>query len=287
MGAFLYRFPTTEIRFGYFLWIRFLKFSIPAYAVIPLWLGMQLLSGVMARVLGTEGGVAYWEHIGGFAFGVLGAYLLRTTGIEHVADSAVEAKVSWTADPHLVRAGESLEANRPDLAIADLQQLIAQDPNSIDAWDLLLKAQTRAQDFTGQRESLATLCRLRVLAGEMEAAAFDYDSLKNLGDAKLHRSTWLELCRYYERSQHWQTAADEYEKLGQAYPTHRVGVSATVSAAEINFARLNRVDRAEKLLRRAQLSSAPHADLDAKIVQGLARCAAAQPAVVPESSYDR
>jgi membrane associated rhomboid family serine protease len=50
-----------------FLFITFL--DLPAVVVLVGWFVLQLFSGVgeMGRQLG--GGVAYWAHVGGFAFG--------------------------------------------------------------------------------------------------------------------------------------------------------------------------------------------------------------------------
>lgn len=272
MGAFLTRFPKTRIRLGWFLLIRFVKFSVPAYIILPLWLLIQVFWGVLARAIGIEGGIAYWAHIGGFAFGALGAVLLRTMGIEHSANQAIEAKVSWTAEPLILRATDSLEENKPEDAIVALKQLVKDKPDSIDGWDLLLRAQEKTGDMEGQRESNAALCRLHVMAGELEAAASDYDMYRNLGGGTLPRAIWLELCHYFENQQRWEVAIEEYEKLAQANPTTRAGVSALVSAGRICLTNLNSPERAEKFFREAQNSPASHSDLDESIEEYLKKC---------------
>jgi membrane associated rhomboid family serine protease len=284
MGAFLVRFPTTRIRLGWVLWVKIIKFNVPAYVILPLWLLMNLSSGMLARFLGVEAGIAYWAHIGGFAFGALGAYALRATGLEQSADRAIEARVSWTADPLIVRATDSLGENNPTGAIATLHQHLQEKPDSIDGWDLLFKAQERKKDLAGQKETLAMLCRLRVTAGDMEAAAADYEMYKNLGGDKLPRGVWLELCRYFEREQRWELAVDEYEKLAHAFPVERAAASALVSAGQICVAHLASPERAEKCFREAHLSPVPHYDLDPAIQEGLRRCA---PAPVQDVRYLR
>jgi membrane associated rhomboid family serine protease len=284
MGAFLVRFPTTRIRLGWVLWVKIIKFNVPAYIILPLWLLMNLSSGMLARFLGVEAGIAYWAHIGGFAFGALGAFLLRTSGLEQSADRAIEARVSWTADPLIVRATDSLAENNPAGAIATLHQHLQEKPDSIDGWDLLFKAQERKKDLAGQRETLAMLCRLRVTAGELEAAAADYEKYKNLGGEKLPRGVWLELCRYFEREQRWELAVDEYEKLAHAFPAERAAVSALVSAGQICVAHLASPERAEKCFKEAQMSPVPHYDLDHAIKEGLQKCI---PAPVQDVRYLR
>jgi membrane associated rhomboid family serine protease len=284
MGAFLVRFPTTRIRLGWVLWVKIIKFNVPAYVILPLWLLMNLSSGMLARFLGVEAGIAYWAHIGGFAFGALGAFLLRTSGLEQSADRAIEARVSWTADPLIVRATDSLAENNPAGAIATLHQHLQDKPDSIDGWDLLFKAQERKKDLAGQKETLAMLCRLRVTAGDLEAAAADYEKFKNLGGEKLPRGVWLELCRYFEREQRWELAVDEYEKLAHAFPAERAAAIALVSAGQICVNHLASPERAEKCFKEAQKSPAPHSDLDPAIQEGLQKCI---PAPVQDVRYLR
>jgi membrane associated rhomboid family serine protease len=277
MGAFLARFPKTRIRLGWVLWVRIVKFYVPAYIVLPAWLFIQVFWGMLARALGTEGGIAYWAHIGGFAFGALGVFILKTTGLEHSADKAIEAKVTWTADPLIVRANDSLAANDPGPAIAALQQLVKQKPDSMDGWDLLLRAQERTGDLQGQKETLAALCPLRVMAGELEQAVVEYQQYKNLGGTTLPRGVWQELCRYFESRQSWEAAVEEYEKLARANSSVRAGVSALVSAGRICIENLYSPDRAEKFFRAAEASPVSHSDLDPAIQAGLKKCAAAVP----------
>lgn len=277
MGAFLARFPKTRIRLGWLLFVYIFKFYVPAYVVLPLWLIIQLFWGALFASFRAEGGVAYWAHIGGFAFGALGAVLLRVTGIEHSVNEAIEAKVSWSADPRIVRATECLAENNAAGAIAALRELVTEQPESIEGWELLLKAQERKQDFTGQKETLAVLCRLHVMSGELPLAWNDYQAYSNLGGEKLPRGVWLELCRYLEREQSWERAASEYERLAQSNANERASVSALVSAARIRQTQLSQPDRAGKLFEAAAASVAPHADLDAVIQEGLKQCAAAMP----------
>ena len=46
---------------------------------LPIWFLMQFLNGVgsIAQTEASAGGVAFWAHVGGFVFGVLGGFLLR------------------------------------------------------------------------------------------------------------------------------------------------------------------------------------------------------------------
>src|SRR5262249_12977113 len=72
MGAYLRLFPTTSIRAPLppLLFIG-PKFDLPAWVYLAWWLLLQFCSGV-ASIGGAKvfGGVAWWAHIGGFAFGL-------------------------------------------------------------------------------------------------------------------------------------------------------------------------------------------------------------------------
>ena len=70
LGSYLVLFPRARIHtLVIFFFITFLE--LPASVVLVGWFVLQLFSGVgeMGRELGG-GGVAYWAHVGGFAFGL-------------------------------------------------------------------------------------------------------------------------------------------------------------------------------------------------------------------------
>jgi membrane associated rhomboid family serine protease len=278
MGAFLARFPKTRIKLAWVVWIRVFKFYVPAFIILPLWLVIQVFWGVVA---GSEAGVAYWAHVGGFAFGMLGAVALRMSGIEQAADQSIEAKVSWTANPRIQRATDYLSENQLNPAIGELQQLVKEQPDSIDGYELLLKAQQRRQDYDGARETLGSLCRLSASSDPPTAWNY-YEQYLNCGGDRLPRGVWLELCRYAESQQNWERAAEEYQRFAEKNSSERSSVPALVSAARICMLKLNRRADAEKLFRAAESSPAPHVDLDAAIQEGLKLCA---PALPPSRSF--
>jgi len=272
MGAFLARFPKTKIRLGLFYVVY--RFNVAAYIILPMWLAVQVLYGVLSRSLNSTAGVAYWAHIGGFAFGALGALLLHYTGVEHSANQAIEAKVGWSADPRIVRATDSLGENNPAGAIYALRELVKEKPDSLDGWELLLTAQHQKQDAEGEKETLAALIRLKVASADAEGAWSNYVEFRNLGGEKLPRGVWLELCRHLECQKSWDIAAEEYERLAEANVGERAGVAALVAAARINLEHRFKPDRAEMLFKEAAESPAPHSDLDPAIQDGLKKCAA-------------
>lgn len=84
MGIVLVRLAMARIRF-LFLPIVFLpnlrvQLSLPALVVLPLWLFQQLIYA--ARTPAGSGGVAWWAHIAGFAFGVVFAGVVMALRVE-------------------------------------------------------------------------------------------------------------------------------------------------------------------------------------------------------------
>lgn len=79
LGAYLLMFPRARVRLLIFLGIFITTTRVSALAFIGIWAVMQLFSGVAALGAPTAqtSGVAYWAHIGGFAFGLLAGLLFR------------------------------------------------------------------------------------------------------------------------------------------------------------------------------------------------------------------
>jgi membrane associated rhomboid family serine protease len=69
LGAYIVLFPRVKVRtlvgFGYF----FQTVRLPAYFLIGFWFLMQLVFGSISLLGGTGSGIAFFAHIGGFAFG--------------------------------------------------------------------------------------------------------------------------------------------------------------------------------------------------------------------------
>lgn len=73
MGAYIVMFPKSNIR-GYLV---FFRINVPAFIFLGFWFYQQSSAG-FASMGDTSGGIAWWAHIGGFVFGVVGGFLFRT-----------------------------------------------------------------------------------------------------------------------------------------------------------------------------------------------------------------
>src|SRR5438105_3141425 len=91
IGAFVVRFPKMRIEMAWLLRFRLYRFKAPAYALLPLWLVMEIFYG---SLFGKASGVAHWAHVGGFVFGAIAATALNYTGLEHKANQQIEEQVT-------------------------------------------------------------------------------------------------------------------------------------------------------------------------------------------------
>ncbi|HGG65149.1 MAG TPA: rhomboid family intramembrane serine protease [Rhodobacteraceae bacterium] len=69
MGGYLLLFPKAKIDILFIFVVFFRIFPIPAWIMLGIWFGLQVLNGAIAD--SSIGGVAYWEHAGGFIAGIL------------------------------------------------------------------------------------------------------------------------------------------------------------------------------------------------------------------------
>ena len=81
MGGYLLLFPRAKVDILLIFIIIFRVFTLPAWAVLAIWFGIQVFSGFGASTAG--GGVAYWAHAGGFVAGLIFAlpYWLANGGV--------------------------------------------------------------------------------------------------------------------------------------------------------------------------------------------------------------
>ena len=69
MGGYLLMFPRARVDLLLILFVFFRVITIPAWLLLGLWFGLQLVSGSAVEAVG--GGVAYWAHVAGFGAGVV------------------------------------------------------------------------------------------------------------------------------------------------------------------------------------------------------------------------
>ena len=272
MGAFLVRFPRLKIEMFYWIFIVRGRFKAPALWLLPLWGLMELFYGSMSR---QAGGVAHWAHVGGFAFGMIGALILSRSGLEHKVSSAIEEKVSWSADPAIIQATEAAEQGKPEEAIKKLEEHVAAKPDSPDALVLLQQLHWRQGNSAGHQDATIKLCQLHLKKQDGEAALRDYEEFQNTGGQHLPAGTWLDLCRSLEGQQNFERAVAEYDKLATAYPKERQSLLALMAAGRLSLKKLGRPAEALRFYRTASASPVPHLDWESNIQVGMKEAIAA------------
>lgn len=133
MGAFLIRYAFVKIRFFYWFGLVFRgTFDAPAWIMLPLW----LLQNLFFASLDTEGrgGVAYWAHIGGFAFGAAVALAIKSMRVEekYIAPR-IEAQISVSQHPALDAGMDLMHHGDFAGARGRLAEVLATEPRHPDA----------------------------------------------------------------------------------------------------------------------------------------------------------
>ena len=266
MGAFLIRFPKLKIEMATFLVFYPLRFKVPAYYLLPLWLVAEFFYG---SAYGQFSPVAHWAHVGGFLFGMLGAYALRRTGLEQQANEKIESELGWKSSPEIVSASEAMDQGRFDEAAALLQKYLAANPPSLDALNLLQLVQWRRQDMPAYLQATIQLCQFHLKAQDFDAAWKTFEEYDTGGGDKMPAANWLELTRQLESQQNFERAVTEYERLAAAYPTQKESLLALLSAGRLCLKKLNRPADALRNYKAAQTSTVPHLDWEANIKMGI------------------
>ncbi|MBW8051680.1 MAG: rhomboid family intramembrane serine protease [Cytophagales bacterium] len=112
LGAYLVFFPKSRIKFFYWFYFLFGRFTLPALYAIGFWFVFQQLFPTMLGATETSG-IAYWAHIGGFLFGVVIALFLKLTGLIkiHNANFLYKAGDKLTNNYYFLLSKSSLNLN--------------------------------------------------------------------------------------------------------------------------------------------------------------------------------
>jgi membrane associated rhomboid family serine protease len=78
LGAYFLLLPQASVLTAIFLGFFFILRPIPAIFFLGIWIGLQALDGTLSLTTPQAGGgVAFFAHIGGFAFGLLTVHLVK------------------------------------------------------------------------------------------------------------------------------------------------------------------------------------------------------------------
>jgi len=80
LGAYLILFPKARIISLVPIFFFFTLVQVPAVVFLLFWFASQLFSGFLSLGGASGSGVAWWAHIGGFVFGMLGVFVFAKRG---------------------------------------------------------------------------------------------------------------------------------------------------------------------------------------------------------------
>jgi membrane associated rhomboid family serine protease len=71
LGAYLLLYPQAKVLVAVPIWVFLRLINVPAWLMLILWFGLQLLSGWLTAGNPQTTGIAFWAHIGGFVAGLI------------------------------------------------------------------------------------------------------------------------------------------------------------------------------------------------------------------------
>jgi membrane associated rhomboid family serine protease len=235
MGAFLVRYSTRRIRMLFMPLFPLTRprftFGLPAFVILPLWFGEQFW---YANHAGDESGVAFWAHVGGFAFGAAFAAALKLGGAENRwIHPAIEKELTLAQNPRLERALDArLKGNLP-LARRDVAAVLAVEPMNPDAWRESFEVARAADDPAEMGRSAARLVELYARADERDLLVEILREVSAAVEGPLPAKVFLLAGSYLEKRNEWDLALEAYDGMVRRQPADPGTVRAHVRRAEI------------------------------------------------------
>ena len=211
LGVFAVRFYKNKISIAYFvfilLFIRWGVLEITSVAALSIWVGRELLSGLL-QIGGLASPVAHWAHIGGFVFGVIVALSFR------LAKDADVEYLSGEADSWARMGIHSGASSR-------YTQLIENRPKDPEAYRKL----ARSMLFSGNEnreeiiQNYMKAINLFLKNQQKQEAMQAYQELNDAyAGVVLDAKTQFALGSVSESQAQFQVAADAYYKLIENHP---------------------------------------------------------------------
>jgi membrane associated rhomboid family serine protease len=236
MGAFLVRFAAHRVNFLFipFVFLPAVRFRIrlPAFVFLPAWFLEQFWA---ASESGAHGGVAFWAHVGGFAFGSIAALALRVSGVEgRFIAPAIEKKIAIVQHPGLERAADARHAGDWPRARRELRQVLAAEPGHLDAWHETYELALAEGDSAELEKSALRLGDLYEKAGEqaLAHALFD-DLLQRTSGCPVSPRLLLAAGQSLERRGEGRQAIEAYERIVAERPGDPAALRALYRQGEV------------------------------------------------------
>jgi len=211
--------------FGIFLLWRAGVARVPSWFFLGAWLLLQLLGGMAsiafaAATAEPTGGVAYWAHIGGFAAGVVGAYVLALPG--KIARRDLLSGVSY---------GDDQEGYR---RYADLHEVVRRSPDDAEAWLALARSREMHGMTAKAAEAYARAAELLLRHREPERGARAYQALLRYDPTfTFPPAAQFDVAIGFARAGEYREALAALNRLLAVYPSSPEAEVAMVRAGEL------------------------------------------------------
>jgi membrane associated rhomboid family serine protease len=136
MGMYTVLYWKKRIRFFYFIYVYFDYVSLPAIALLPLWIGNELFN-IFSY---PDSNVNYFAHLGGLVTGACLAGVIRLLRIPMVGQEGVTARARQEFEQQLGHARELCERMDYRQVLPLLSDLHSREPNSIQVMVLMQEA---------------------------------------------------------------------------------------------------------------------------------------------------
>ena len=233
MGMMLVRLWRSRIRF-IFLPIVFLPhvripLSLPALVVLPSWALEQLWYAT--RTPAGEGGVAWWAHVAGFAFGAGFAATVAALRVEdRWLGRSAQADEGRRA---LDKAAEAREGGNLETARDELRQARAGEPDATGTLTEAYELALAEQDAGAVARTMARLLDVLPRRGEARLALELVDDGRWAGVPDVHPRLHLSVAGFLERQGRPARALEIYEEVMAAAAGDVLSLRAAVRKAEL------------------------------------------------------
>ncbi len=232
MGAFMVRHFKTKIRFAYLtlIWFR------PYFGTFGVWAGVALPFWFLQQILGarwSSDNVAYYAHIGGFAFGALVGLSLKFLGLEkkYIEPMVEESFEKLKLSPKMKQAHQLLESGNTLAASALLQQIAAEQPQNVDAILTLARLSEAAGNGDEAVARYNRAMEAALSAPDRTLPELLHQELKEKSLlAKLSEKNLFSLAGSLDRAGKYAEAAELYEHYIAQFPQGKVKAKVLAKA---------------------------------------------------------
>jgi membrane associated rhomboid family serine protease len=258
MGAFLIRHYKTRIKIAYLLFLYVGKFQIPAWIVLPLWLGDQYFNAITYKDMT---GVAVWAHIGGFLFGILFAVFLVLTGIERkflTPKKPIDGEKVWkkeetqereTLDKNVYIGKELAAKGKYSDALISFNAALLGDPNNLEVLKLLYFTYLKIGDMGELIRTAGNISDLLIINNRYEETAEVFREVKKVQpQAVFPVRTQYNVARILQHLKMYPEAARAYYEFAVTYAENQIAPKALFAAAEIMLLNMSDAQNSYKIL---------------------------------------